>query len=179
MDEKTIHSQIIYEGNVISLKVDTVELSNGVISNREIINHNGSVAIVALDNDKKTLLMVRQYRKAVEETILEVPAGTLNPNEDPTLCAYRELEEETGYVANHMEKIGSIMVSPGFLDEKTDIFFAEDLRLGKTNPDEDEILLLEKYSIAEILLKINNENITDAKTIVAIYFAIQKGKISI
>jgi ADP-ribose pyrophosphatase len=179
LDEKTIQSQIIYEGNVISLKVDTVELSNGVISNREIINHNGSVAIVALDNDKKTLLMVRQYRKAVEEAILEVPAGTLEPKEDPTLCAYRELEEETGYIANHMEKIGSIMVSPGFLDEKTDIFFAEDLRLGKTNPDEDEILLLEKYSIEEILHKINNEIITDAKTIVAIYFAIQKGKISV
>ena len=179
MEEKTISSEIIYQGNIISLKIDTVELSNGIISTREIINHNGSVAIVALDNDNLSLLMVRQYRKAVEEAVLEVPAGTLEINEDPLICAHRELEEETGYAANHMEKIGSIMVSPGFLDEKTDIYFAKDLYLGNINPDDDEVLLLEKYSIQEILDLINREILTDAKTIAAIHYAIQKGKISI
>ena len=81
MDEKTISSKMIYQGDVISLKIDTVKLSNGIISTREIIKHNGSVSIVALDNDKLSLLMVRQYRKAVEEAILEVPAGTLEINE--------------------------------------------------------------------------------------------------
>jgi len=179
LDEKTISSKMIYQGDVISLQIDTVKLSNGIISTREIINHNGSVAIVALDNDKLSLLMVRQYRKAVEEAILEVPAGTLEINEDPLTCAHRELEEETGYIAEHMEKIGSIMVSPGFMTEKTDIYFAQNLSMGNINPDEDEILFLEKYLIKDILDLINNEIITDATTIAAIHYAIQKGKISV
>ncbi|MBS96712.1 MAG: NUDIX hydrolase [SAR202 cluster bacterium] len=179
MDEKTISSKLIYDGEVIKMKVDTVKLTNGIITTREIINHNGSVAIVALDNDKVSLLMVRQYRKAVEEAILEVPSGTLELDEDPLDCAYRELEEETGYIAKHMEKIGSIMISPGFLNEKTDIYFAKDLTFSNINLDEDEILLVEKYSIKEILELINREIVTDAMTIAAMHYAIQKGKISI
>src|SRR3954469_9522828 len=102
LEEKTLSSEKIFSGRIISLQVDEVELPNGNQAKREIIKHPGAVAIIALTDENK-VVMVEQYRKALERTIVEIPAGKLEKGEDPKYCARRELEEETGYESNSLE----------------------------------------------------------------------------
>ena len=114
--EKTISSKRIHEGKVLNLRVDEVLLPNDNISVREIVEHNGAVAIVAVTNDNK-ILLVRQYRKAVEKVLIEIPAGKLEKGESPYVCAERELIEETGYRPNQLEEVMEIITSPRLCTE--------------------------------------------------------------
>jgi ADP-ribose pyrophosphatase len=116
LEEKTIHTEKIFSGKIVTLEVQEVELPNGKTSKREIIKHPGAVAVLAVTNENK-LVMVEQYRKPLERAIVEIPAGKLEKGEEPAVCARRELEEETGYECESLELLVSFYTSPGFADE--------------------------------------------------------------
>lgn len=166
--EKTISSEVIYSGKVVHLQVDQVELPNGQPSTREIIKHSGAVAVIAITPANK-LVLVRQFRKALEKTILEIPAGKLEPGEKPIDCAQRELEEETGYIAHSLTHLVSFYTSPGFADEYLHLYQTSELSKGAVNPDPDEFVELIELSLDECQERIRTGEICDAKTIAAIY----------
>lgn len=168
-EEKTIHSERLYEGKVINLKIDDVTLPNGKQSKRELIEHPGAVAVIALTSDKK-IIMVEQYRKALERSLVEIPAGKLEPGEAPEYTAMRELEEETGYSAEKLEKVISFSTSPGFADEVVHVFFASGLHRATNGAvtDDDEFVELLEVTVEEAQGLIDNEQIYDAKTAYAV-----------
>ncbi len=165
--EKTIHEETIFEGKIITLRKDRVLLPNGEEADREIVEHPGGVAIVALDEDEN-VYMVRQYRHPFKTILLEIPAGKLNYGEDPFTCGVRELEEETGLVAGQYDYLGSFMVSPGFCGEKIHIYLARELSKGTMHLDPDEFLEVEKRPLKELLDMIMNNEMEDAKTVLGI-----------
>lgn len=168
LEEKTISSKIIYDGRVVKLVVDNVILPNGEQSKREIVRHSGAVAVLAVTAEEK-LVLVRQYRKALGKTTLEIPAGKLEAEEQPIDCAIRELEEETGYRANTLKPLYSFYTSPGFANEIIHLFEAEGLQKGEAHLDQDEFIELVEYSIEECFQAIEAEEICDAKTILAVH----------
>jgi ADP-ribose pyrophosphatase len=165
--EKTIKSEEIYNGRVVHLRKDEVTLPNGRKSTREIIDHPGAVVILAQNNQEK-LVMVRQFRKAIEDILLELPAGTLEPKEEIINCAKRELEEETGYQAQNWEKIFDFYSAPGFCNERLTLFFAYNLTKTKTNTDHDEFIEVVEYDKKFINSLLNDNKIRDAKTLIGI-----------
>lgn len=167
--ERTIKSDKLYQGKIINLRVDTVELPDQKYSKREIVEHPGAVAVIAITDDNK-IVMVKQYRKSVEEYLLEVPAGKLEISEEPIECAKRELLEETGFKSNNIEYLFKFFTSPGFSNETISLFVAKDLVLDVARPDEDEYIEIEKYEIDELLEKVYKEEIKDAKTIISILY---------
>lgn len=167
MSEEVTRSQYLYRGRVINLRLDDVRVDNRHLTVREIVEHRGAVAIVALD-DEGNILLVRQYRSAAARELLEVPAGTLEQGEDPALCATRELKEETGYLAGKWQLIGYIYSSPGISTEKMYLYVAHQLTLAEASPEEDEAITVEKIPFAEAVQKIESGEIVDAKSIVAI-----------
>ena len=175
-EEKTIHSQPIFKGKVISLKVDDVTLPNGETSKREIVNHPGAVAIIAITGEGK-LVVVEQYRKALERSIIEIPAGKLEPGELPEVTAVRELEEETGYGCNELTYLQSFATSPGFADEIIHLFIARGL-YKLENPaamDEDEFVELMEITVVEGERMVAQQKIFDAKTAFAILWLKMQG----
>lgn len=168
LTEKTISSKLIYEGGMVTLQVDQVELPNGKTSTRDIVKHQGSVGIAAFTDDNR-ILMVRQFRKALDRVILEIPAGKLEKGEDPKVCAARELEEETGYKAEKIDLISSFYTSPGYTNELKYLYKATNLIEGELNLDEDEFVELEKLTYEECLQAMKSGDICDVKTIFAIH----------
>lgn len=162
--ETTIKETVIYNGNYLSLINVDVELPDGNLSNRDIIKHPGACAIIPFLNDNEVIL-VEQFRKPLEKTLLEIPAGKLNKNETPITCAHRELEEETGYKAKDMIYLGKIATAPGFCDEIIHLFKATNLYEGKKSCDEDEFTDIKKFTLDEIKLMIKKGEIIDTKTI--------------
>lgn len=171
LEEKTIRSKKIYDGKILSLRVDRVKLPDGSESNREIVDHSGGVAVVAVTEDDE-ILTVRQYRKAMEKSLLELPAGKLEVGEDPLDCANRELEEETGYRAKSMERIAEFYTAPGFCSEKVYIYYAEELEFVGSNLDEGEFLEVEKYKLTELESLIGK--LEDGKTIIGLMHLLKK-----
>ncbi|VEF47900.1 MutT/NUDIX family protein [Bacillus freudenreichii] len=170
-EEKTVGTKPIFDGKIISVQVDEVELPDGKRSSREIVRHPGAVALIPLTNEKK-IVMVEQYRKPLERSLIEIPAGKLEPGEEPAVTAERELEEETGYRAGKMEYITSFYTSPGFANEIIHIYLATELE-ALDNPadgDEDEFVELVEISLEEALECMKNERIYDAKTVFAIQY---------
>jgi ADP-ribose pyrophosphatase len=171
LEEKTLHSEEIFSGKVISLHLQDVELPNGKQSKREIVKHPGAVAILAVTNDDK-IIMVEQYRKALERTIVEIPAGKLEKGEKPAVCARRELEEETGYGCERLELLTSFYTSPGFADEIVHVYLAKGLSKIENSAalDEDEFVNLEELTLEEALQYVKEQKIYDAKTIYAVQY---------
>lgn len=171
LEEKTIRSEKIFSGNVISLFLEDVELPNGKTSKREIVKHPGAVAILAITDENK-IVMVEQYRKALERTIVEIPAGKLEKGEEPAACARRELEEETGYGCGSLEWLTSFYTSPGFSDEIVHIYMAKGLEKieNSASLDEDEFVNVEEMTLEEALQSIKEQKIYDAKTIFAVQY---------
>lgn len=167
--EKTLHKESIYKGAIIDLEVHDIELPDGQTSKRELVYHNGAVAVCAINPDNQVIL-VRQYRKPAEKTLLEIPAGKLEINEERESAAKRELEEETGYIAENLELITEMYGSPGFSNEKISIYLAKDLKIGEMNLDDDEFIEIETYNIEEITVMLQNKEIEDAKTIIALQY---------
>lgn len=165
--EKTIKTEQVYKGRVVHLRKDEVILPNGKKSTREIIEHPGAVVILAQNNNKE-VVMVEQFRKPVEDVLLELPAGTLEPNEDTIDCAKRELEEETGYQAEKWQKIFEFYSAPGFCNEKLTLYFAYSLVKTSTNTDHDEFIEVKDVDRNEIISLIKNNQIKDAKTLIGI-----------
>ena len=168
-EEKTTNTTPIYSGRVISLSVDDVVLPNGKPSKRELVKHPGAVAVIAITQDHK-IVLVEQYRKALERTLVEIPAGKIEQGEDPKETAFRELEEETGYTASDLHFVQSFATSPGFADEIIHIYVAQGLKKVTDNRqlDEDEFVEIHECSLAEAEKWIQDEKIYDAKTAFAI-----------
>jgi ADP-ribose pyrophosphatase len=164
-NEITVKSEKIFEGKIINLRVDTVELENQKYAKREIVEHKSASAILAL-NENNEILLVRQYRKAVEDFIYELPAGILNIAEEPIECALRELKEETGYNAEKIKQIYEFYTSPGFTNEKCFLFLAEGLIFSSTKFDEDECIETITVNKEEAIKMIETGKIVDSKTLI-------------
>lgn len=170
-EEKTIQTNKIFDGKIISVQVDDVTLPDGNQAKREIVKHPGAVAIIALTEDKE-ILFVKQYRKPLEKAILEIPAGRLEEGEEPEMTALRELEEETGYTTDELSFITSFYTSPGFADEIIYLYMTTSLRKlsEPVQGDEDEFIELKKLTLDEALQHVKNNKIHDAKTNYAVLF---------
>ncbi|ENL6235115.1 NUDIX hydrolase [Staphylococcus pseudintermedius] len=165
-EEKTISKESIYKGKIIEVEKHKVSLPNNETAYREVVKHNGAVAICALTPDQQVIL-VKQYRKALEQELLEIPAGKLEPGEDRESAAMRELEEETGYKAKKLTLIGQVYGTPGFSNEKISVYFADNLVEGKVNLDEDEFVEKVLYSLDDVKKAVEARTIEDAKTFIA------------
>lgn len=146
-----------------------VQLPNGKESSREIVEHPGAVAIVPFLNED-TIIMTEQFRKALNQILIEIPAGKIDKGEEPEKCGVRELEEETGYKAEIFEYLGKIVTAPGFTDEVIYLYKASNLYKGKTNMDEDEFINLKTFTLKEVKAMIKSGEIIDSKTIAALAY---------
>lgn len=163
-------SERIYSGRVVNVRVDTVAVAGGKHHKREIVEHRGSVAIVPMHDDG-TVVLVRQFRKAAGRFTLEIPAGTLEPGEDPSRCAARELQEETGFRATVLAALAKFFVSPGYSTELMHLFLAKGLQSGVQGTEEDEQIRVLEVPIAEALQMVDRGEIVDAKTIIGLLMA--------
>jgi ADP-ribose pyrophosphatase len=166
-NEKTISSNVVYSGKIVTVKQDKAELDNGKEVYREVVQHPGGVTVIPVD-DCMNVIAVRQFRYPFGKETLEVPAGKLEYGEDPFECAVRELSEETGISAGRLISLGSIYPSPGYCSEILYIYLALDLSYGFSHPDEDEFLNVSKLPLSEFVDMIMRDEIHDAKTVVAV-----------
>ncbi len=166
-EEVTIKSEKIYEGKILNLKVDTIELPDKKYTKREVVEHSGGVGVVAITKDDN-IVLVKQYRQAISKEILEIPAGKLEINEEPRTTAMRELQEETGYSAGSLRYITEFYPTPGYCTEKIHLYVADNLKSGEQNLDEHEYVEVIEMPFKEAYEKALNGEISDAKTIIAI-----------
>ncbi|MDD6190257.1 MAG: NUDIX hydrolase [Firmicutes bacterium] len=169
-EEKKISGERIYQGKILSVRKDLVTAVNGQ-AYREIVEHGGAVAMVAVTEDDK-IIMVRQYRYACGRAVLEIPAGKIDPGEkDPVDVAHRELKEETGYSASSVTHLGDVNPSCGYSEEVIHIYLMKGLTAGEQEPDEDEALEVLELPFDEVYAKAVNGEIADAKTMAALLMA--------
>ena len=166
LTERTLDSRIIYEGHIITLRLDTARMPDGASAPREVAHHPGGVAILPLDDDGNVTL-VEQFRYPLGRVITEIPAGKLEPGEDPRKAALRELEEEVGLIPDTLTSLGEIWTSPGFCDETIYLYLATGLRPGTVHPDDDEFLRIRTLPLPELLRLINDNSLRDGKTVAA------------
>lgn len=165
---KRLNRELVYKGSIIDYYKDTVQVPNGNVVKWDFIGHKGAAAVVPVTEEGK-ILMVRQYRNALDRYTLEVPAGGLNGAEEPTrTAAARELEEETGYRSDNLDFLISIRTTVAFCNEKIDIYVARDLVRSHQHLDEDEFINVEAYAVEELMDMIYDCTIQDSKTICAI-----------
>ena len=167
MTEMRLARQTVYEGKILHVHRDTVLLPNGAEAIREVAEHPGGVAIVAID-ESDCVLTVKQYRYVFSQVLEEIPAGKLERGEEPDTAALRELQEETGAMPERFTKLGSIIVSPGCYGEVLHLYLAEGLHFGETNPDEDEFLTLQRTPFDDMVARVLRGEIEDAKTVCGI-----------
>ena len=157
----------LYNGKIFNVALEKVTLPNGVIKDREVVRHPGAAAMVPLLDDGNVVL-VKQHRHAVNNYLWEIPAGTLEPDEEPVACARRELIEETGYEANNFDKLTEILPAPGYTDESIHIFLATGLNAVGQKLEDDEILTVQPTPFDKAIEMIKTGEIQDAKTIVGL-----------
>ena len=177
--EKTLESKEIFNGKVINVLVDKILLPNGKEASREVVSHPGGVCIAAL-TPKNELMFVKQFRYPYKEVILELPAGKLEPGQNPLENGIRELKEEVGACAKDYVSLGKLYPSPGYCGEIIHMFFCKVTDIGETNPDEDEFLDVIKIPIKKAVEMVLNNEIPDAKSQTAIlkaYLLLKEGKI--
>ena len=165
--EKKLTSKQIFDGKVVKLYVDTVELPDGSEAIREIVRHPGAVCVIPVTKDMD-VVTVKQYRYAFEQIMLEIPAGKLEPNENPLEAVKRELEEESGVVAGKIEYLGEIFTTVAIFDEKIHLYLATELEFKDAHPDDDEFLEVENIPLEKLYEMVMNGEIKDAKTQIAI-----------
>ena len=164
LQEKIINEKLIYKGSFLDIVNIEVTLPDGNSVSRDEVKHPGATAIIAF-LDEENIILVEQFRLALNRTMLEIPAGKLNKNEEAIECARRELQEETGYIAKNLEYLGSIATAPGFCDEIIHLYKATDLTLGEKNEDEDEFTNVKIMNIKKVREMIKKGDIIDGKTI--------------
>lgn len=164
---KRIKRELVKQGHIIDIYEDTVQLPDGRSAKWDFIMHKGAAAIIPVDSDGK-ILMVRQYRNAVDQYTLEIPAGGLNPGEDMKTCAIRECEEETGYRTESAYHLIDLNTTVAFCNEKIGIYYTHELTKTQQKLDEDEFVSVERYDLEELMQLILAGKIIDAKTIAAL-----------
>ena len=162
--EKTLSSQLIYEGRAVKLRVDTVKMASGRETTREIVEHSDCVAIIAID-DNDNVLLVNQFRKPVDKELLEIPAGGIEPGEDPVTTVRREMSEETGYLPRKVERLGGFYSTPGYCTEYLYLYLATDLIPSQLYAEDTENIRLVRMPISQIPSLITSGRICDAKSI--------------
>jgi len=165
--EKTLSRRSVFRGRILDVHLDEVALPNGAQAEREVVDHPGGVAILALD-ENNNVLTVTQYRYVYGKTLLEIPAGKLERGEDPYAAALRELREETGALTDSLTPLGEIYPTPGFCNEIIRLYLARDLSWGDMDPDEDEFLDVARIPFDEMLQMVLSGDIKDGKTNIAI-----------
>jgi len=174
-EEKTLSSKRIYEGRAVRLRVDTVKMPGGRETTREIVEHSDCVAIIALD-DKENVLLVSQFRKAVEKELLEIPAGSIEPGEKLEECVRREMREETGFLPKKVERLGGFYSSPGFCTEYLHFFLATELISSPLQAEDSQSIKLVRVPLSEVPDLIASGSICDAKSIAALLFFLEHRK---
>lgn len=170
---RRINRELVYKGHIIDMYKDTVEIPNGNVAEWDFIGHKGAAAVIPVTNDGK-ILMVRQYRNALDRYTVEIPAGGLENKDEPMIkCAARELEEETGYKSDNLEFLLSLRTTVAFCNEKIEVFLARDLKKTKQHLDEDEYIDVVSYDVEELVDMIYAGKIEDSKTVAAVlaYYA--------
>lgn len=173
--EKTINSEIVYDGPVFKVRKHRVDTINGE-SIRDVVEHSGGAVMIAVKDNGK-IIMEKQFRKPLEKVIFELPAGKIDPNEDPMNTAYRELIEETGYRAGTVKHLTSYTPTCGYSNEILHVYLMKDLTPGETDPDPTECVDVLEYDADTLIEMILNKEITDGKTILGILLARQLGEI--
>ena len=163
---------LVHSGGIVDFYCDTMELPNGNTVKWDYIYHKGASAVIPIDNDGK-IIMVRQYRIGTGTDLLEIPAGGINPGEDPYTSAVREMEEETGYIAKEVHHLIDVHSAPAYTSECVYVYYAKGLTASKQNLDEDEVIGIERYELSELIDMIMDGKITDGKTIAGL-FALNK-----
>lgn len=167
MRETILNNRRVYTGRIFGLDTCQVELPNGTRASREVVRHSGAAAIVALDEQGR-ILLVRQYRVASDQVMTEIPAGLLNPGEEPADCAARELQEETGFKPGKLEVLGGFYPAPGYTTEYIHLFLATDLTESRLPADSDEFIEVQRVTLNDGLVMIDTGEITDAKTMIGL-----------
>jgi ADP-ribose pyrophosphatase len=167
MTSRIVKQQTIYEGRVVTFNIVDVTTESGQTLTREVIQHPGAVAIVALDDDKN-IVLVKQHRIAADQYLVELPAGTLEAGETPLDCAIRELQEEAGYKPNRIEAIGGFFVAPSYTTEYIHLFLAQDLVESKLPEDDDESFEIIKLPLSQAIKDATDGRIIDAKTLIGV-----------
>ena len=170
MPYELLHSETLLKGRAFVIRRDEVRLPDGRTAKLDIVEHHGSVVIIPVDADGN-LLFVRQYRHAAGLDLLELPAGTLEPGEDPAECAAREVREETGMAAGRLEELGRFYLAPGYSTEFMVVYLARDLRHDPLQADADEFLQVEAVPLAEALRLAQSGEMPDAKSLAALFLA--------
>ena len=165
--EKRIDGEEKYKGVIVRVRLDRVQLCDGKMTKREVVEHPGGVCILPVDPEGNCT-MVRQFRYPFGRMMLEAPAGKLEYGEDPRDCAVRELSEETGFTADELIDLGAMCTSPGFSTEVLHLYLALGLHSGESHPDEDEFLNVEKIPLRKLTEMVMNNEIEDGKTIAAV-----------
>jgi len=165
--EETLSSRRLYEGAVVKLRVDRVRLPSGHEAVREVVEHSGAVTIIAVNGEGQVLL-VRQYRHPTGRSLLELPAGTLEKDEKPEACAARELEEETGFRAGRVQRLGGFFLAPGYSTEYIQAYLVTDLEPGSAGGDEDEDIQVLALPLAEVLRMVETGELEDAKSLASL-----------
>ena len=166
-EEKTLSSERLYEGAILNLRKDKVTVKEGRTSYREIVEHNGGVVILGVTPEGR-IPMIKQYRKAAEQVMFELPAGKLEKGEDPAEAAIRELKEETGYRAESVKHVAAFYPTVGYSEEILHIFFAYDLKAGETDMDDNESIDIEEYYPETLYEIIDSGAMNDGKTLTAL-----------
>lgn len=175
-NEKTLTSELVYSGKLLKVYRDTAELISGRTACREVVRHPGAVVVVPVDGEGNVYL-VRQFRYPCGRALLEVPAGKLEPGEDPFEAARRELSEEIGAQASRWTELGRLLPTPGFCDELQYVYLARDLTFGDTHPDEDEFLETVRLPLEDAAAMAADGRLEDAKTVAALLRAcVRKGE---
>ncbi len=168
--EPTVATETAYQGDLVRVRLNTVSLPNGREITQEIVDHPSSVCIVPVDSEGNVLL-VRQFRKAVESFLLEAPAGKMEPGEDPETTALRELQEEIGHTAGALESLGSFYVAPGWCTQMMHAYLAQELSPARLTADEDEFIEVVRVSLGKIPALIADGTIRDAKSVASLLLA--------
>ncbi len=183
---RLLSSKLAYKGRVFEVYKDKVEEPNGLVLTRDVIRHSGSVVILAIDESKNPkdpeVILERQYRHAVGEFLLELPAGRIEPGESPLAAAKREMIEETGYRAKKWKLLTRYFASPGFLGEWMQIYLARDIREGIAQPEADEQIATLRMSLSEAMQLVRSNKIHDGKTLIGLSLldaALRDGRIEI
>jgi len=174
--EKTLSSELIYDGRAVRLRVDTVQMPGGRETTREIVEHSDCIAVVAVDEDDN-ILLVNQFRKPVERELLEIPAGGIDRGEEPEEAVRREMQEETGYLPRKLEGLGGFYSTPGYCTEYLYLYLATDLVPGRLYAEDTENIRLVRVPVSEIPGLLRSGKICDAKSIAGLHIFMERRRV--